>query len=103
MKIYLSPLAEFKLDLTYIYLETEWSEKIKRDFQKKLFSSFKRIGQYPKSCPESSSNPCIFKCTLTKHNSYIYRILEKEIEIITVFDSRQDPDEIQKEIDEYFA
>ena len=103
MNVYLSPLAEFKLDLIYNYLETEWSEKVKRDFQDKLFVSFKRIAQFPKSCPESQSNTGIFRCTLTKHNSYIYRVIQKEIEIITVFDNRQDPYKIQKEIDDYFA
>jgi plasmid stabilization system protein ParE len=103
LKVYLSPLAEFKLELLYQYLEVEWSVRIKRDFQQKLFTSFKRISQFPKSCPESSSYPGIFKCTFTKHNSYTYRVLHQEIEIITVFDNRQDPIKIQKEINDHFA
>ncbi|QNL22242.1 type II toxin-antitoxin system RelE/ParE family toxin [Hyphobacterium sp. CCMP332] len=103
MKVYLSPLAEFKLDSIYDYLDREWSEKVKREFQKKLFASFKSIAQFPKSHQESQSHPGIFKCVLNKQNSYIYRIIKDEIEIITVFDNRQDPDKIQKEIDEYFA
>lgn len=46
---------------------------------------------HPKSCPESEEFKGLHKCVVTKHNSLFYRITDDEIEVITLFDNRQDP------------
>ena len=103
LKVYLSPLAEFKLDLLLQYLETEWGHKSKLDFLDKLKVSVGRISTFPKSCPESQEIPGVFKCVVTRQTSFYYRINSDAIEIITVIDNRQDPAKISDEIKKHFS
>jgi len=98
MKVFLSPIAERKLELLLNYLETHWSRKIRDEFLSKLLKSFKQISKHPDSCPESKEFVNLFKCVVTKQTSFYYRIISTEIEIITITDNRQDPDKITEEI-----
>lgn len=41
-----------------------------------------------------SGYPNVHRAIITKHNSIYYQILETEIEIITIFDNRQDPNNL---------
>ena len=98
MQVFLSPIAERKLELLLEYLESNWSRKTRDTFLSKLLKSFERVSEYPKSCPESQEFKNLFKCTLTKQTSYYYRIKSNEIQVITITDNRQDPDKILEEI-----
>ena len=90
-KVVLSATAKTKLSDLLEYLENRWSERVKKDFIKKLDQSISRISHYPKSCPESSEQKGLFKCVVTKQTSLFYRIKAKEIEVVTLFDNRQNP------------
>ncbi|QNL20704.1 hypothetical protein HZR84_01650 [Hyphobacterium sp. CCMP332] len=48
MKVYLSPLAEFKLDSIYDYLDREWSEKVKENFRKNSSLHLKVLPSSPR-------------------------------------------------------
>ena len=96
--VYLSPQAESKLDDLLFYLETEWSEKSKQKFIEKLKKKLSQISLQPRSCPESKEKTRVFKAVIEKHVSLYYRILGDEIEVITVFDNRQNPGSLDKEI-----
>jgi hypothetical protein len=56
-----------------------------------MLDSFNRIAHHPESCPKSSEFPNLYKCVVSEQTSYFYRINFSDIEIITVFDNRQDP------------
>jgi plasmid stabilization system protein ParE len=90
-RVVLSASAKTKLDALLLYLQQEWSEKVKREFIDKLDVKIRQVAHYPKSCPESSTFKNLYKCVVTKQTTFYYRIKEEEIEIITLFDSRQDP------------
>ncbi len=98
MKIYLSPLAEFKLTRLLAYLEEEWSNHTKNKFLVKLKERIKQISTYPNSYPETEEIKGVFRCVVTNQTSLYYRFNGDEIEIITITDNRQDPDKILKEI-----
>ena len=102
LSVFLSPVAERKLQLLLVYLETEWGTKAKSDFLKKLQKAIAQISKLPKSCPESKKMKGIFRCTVTRHTSFFYRIKEDAIEIITATDTRQDPEKVLKELKKYF-
>lgn len=102
LKVYLSPLAEFKINTLLQYLESEWGNNSKKNFLGKLQSSVKRIAAFPKSCPESQEIPGVFKCVVTRQTSFYYRIQPDSIEIITVIDNRQNPGTISEEIKKTF-
>ena len=98
MRIFLSPIAERKLELLLEYLETNWSRKTRDNFLSKLLKSFKQVSNHPNSCPESLEFANLFKCIVTKQTAFYYRIKSNEIEVITITDNRQDPDKIFEEI-----
>jgi plasmid stabilization system protein ParE len=91
MKVVLSATAKFRLLNLLEYLENKWSTKVKDDFIKKLDRSIVRISKYPESCPKSSELEGLHKCVVTKHNTFFYLVKTEEIEIVTLFDTRQNP------------
>ena len=100
MKVYFSELAESKLLSLTNYLLEKWSLKVRNDFVDKLSERIGQIIKQPKSCPESKFSKGLYKCVVTKQTTFFYRIKmkEKEIEIITFFDTRQNPNKLYKEI-----
>ena len=94
-KVVLSSTAKDKLSDLLEYLERGWSAKVKNDFIKKLDRSIARISAYPQSCPESTQVRGLYKCVVTKQTSLFYRIKPKEIEVVTLFDNRQDPKKLK--------
>ena len=100
MKVYLSKLAESKLLKLTEHLLEEWNVKVRDKFINRLTDKLNQISSYPKSCPQSDNFKGLFKCVVSKQTTLYYRIqIEKqEIEIITFFDSKQNPDELNKEI-----
>lgn len=98
MKVVLSKRAAHKLDALLVYLENEWSSKVKKDFIVKLDRSIALVSRLPESCPESKQMPGLYKCVVTKQTTLYYRIKNQTIQIITLFDSRQNPSKLKKEI-----
>ena len=95
-KVVLSSTAKKKLSDLLEYLEHSWSARVKNDFIKKLDKSITKISVYPQSCPESTEVRGLYKCVVTKQTSLFYRITAEEIEVVTLFDTRQDPDKLKK-------
>ena len=100
MKVFLSELAESKLLKLSEYLIEKWSLKTRDEFISKLSEKIKQISIQPDSCPQSSEFGNLYKCVVTKQTTFYYRVLkeQEEIEIITIFDTRQDPDKLKKDI-----
>ncbi|NLP59536.1 type II toxin-antitoxin system RelE/ParE family toxin, partial [Lutibacter sp. B1] len=97
MKVFLSELAENKLLKLNDFLLENWNLKVRNDFIKKLTSKIEQISEQPESCPQSIEFKGLFKCVVTKQTTFYYRIKfeREEIEIITVFDTRQDPNKLE--------
>ena len=76
LKVFLSPLAAKKLEDTLDHIRHSWFEQVKDEFLER------------------------FKAVVDRNTSFIYRIKKDSIEIITVFDNRQNPDDIESEIKE---
>lgn len=102
MKVILSPLAKLKLNLLLQYLEEEWDVQSRKKFLSKLKSSVNSISLFPESNPKSEKYNGLYKKVVTNQTSLYYRILDDEIQIITVIDNRQDPENIFKEINKFF-
>jgi plasmid stabilization system protein ParE len=90
-EIVFSARARLKLELLLDYLETEWSLKIKHFFIARLDKALFQIAKMPESCPMSHKKKGVYKCVVNKQTSLYYRVTSKEIEIITLFDNRQNP------------
>ena len=100
MKVFLSELAEAKLLKLSDYLLENWNLKTRDKFIEKLSAKIKQISIQPQSCSQSSEIKGLYKCVVTKQTTFYYRIsIElREIEIITIFDTRQSPDKLKKDI-----
>lgn len=99
MHVFLSELAENKLlDLTD-YLLRKWNLKVKNDFIDKFSNKIHQIALYPESCMQSNDFEGLYKCVVTKQTTFYYRVdlIKQEIEIITVFDTRQTPDKLSQD------
>ena len=102
MKVFLSPLAEYKLIKLLIYLEEEWGKTSNDTFLKKLEEKVNQISRQPKSTPLAEDFNEVHWCVVTPQSSFYYRILKQEIEVITITDNRQNPDKVIKEIRDNF-
>ena len=90
--------AEESLENILSYLEAKWSEKRKHDFLKISHKSISTILLYPESFPCSERNRMIRKCVVTKQTTFYYVFNRKEVTIVAIFDTRQDPNKIKKDI-----
>ena len=100
MKVFLSELAENKLLKLSDYILENWNLKTRDKFIEKLTEKIKQISLQPESCPRSSEFKGLYKCVVTKQTTFYYRISTElnEIEIITIFDTRQNPNKLKKDI-----
>jgi len=79
-------------------LSEEWSVKTAQNFTNLLDNKIKNILLFPRSFSSIEDKPYIRKCVITPQITLYYRINHNEIEVITLFDSRQDPDKLKLNI-----
>ena len=96
--VVISKLAERKLDKLFDFLAVQWSIKVKNDFIVKLDRSISTIKNYPESFPSSKKEKGLRKCVITKQTTLYYRFDEKKIKVVTIFDTRQNPKKLRKDI-----
>lgn len=99
----LSRLATTKLDNLLDYLEEEWSENVATVFEETFSEKLNQIAHFPDSCIQSKRFYNLHLCIVTKQTSFLYRINNNEIEVITVFDNRSSFKSITKEIRKYYG
>jgi len=101
MQVFLSELTESKLLALNDYLLQNWNEKVRDDFFEKFKEKVVMISKLPESCPQSKEFQGLYKCVVTKQNTFYYRINHEKdaIEIITIFDSRQHPERLTKDLE----
>ena len=72
--------------------------KFKNKFIEKLDTRIAIIEKQPEIFPESKKNKGLRKCVITKQTTLFYRFNTKQIYIVTVFDTRQHPKKLKKEL-----
>ena len=96
--VILSKTAEKKLEKLFEFLLENWNPKVKYDFIKKLDKNIKIIKDKPEIFPQSEKKVGLHKCVITKQTTLFYRHTIEKITIVTIFDTRQNPDKLKKEI-----
>lgn len=84
----ISKRAANKLDKLLIYLETEWSIKVKIEFIHKLNRCISIISEFPESNEKSNTSIGLHKCVVSKQTTIFYRFSETTLNIVTIFDTR---------------
>ncbi|BFM43298.1 hypothetical protein CFS9_19390 [Flavobacterium sp. CFS9] len=98
LKVNFSKTAERNLDGILKFIEARWSEKSKKLFIIKFEKAISIVSMNPEIFPKSSVNKKYRKCVITKQSSLLYSYSANEIRVHTIFDTRQDPNKIKKDI-----
>jgi len=96
--VIISKTAEKKLEKLFEFLLENWSLKVKSEFIKKLDKNINLIKTNPDSFPQSEKKVGLHKCVITKQTTLFYRYTNEKITIVTIFDTRQNPKKLKKEI-----
>ncbi len=72
------------------YLQKNWGEIVVNEFIYKLERILSLVSQKP-TMFRRSSKMNIHQVLITKHNLLFYRIIKNKIELLTLFDTKQNP------------
>jgi plasmid stabilization system protein ParE len=86
-----SPLAESDLSTILDYLHKNWERKVASNFLDLTDNFINQISINPKQFPLINRRKGIRKCVITKHNTLFYRDRNSAVEILRIYDTRQDP------------
>ena len=87
-----STLAENDFANILDYLDKNWDRKVASNFIDLTENVLNQISINPKQFPICYNKRKVRKCVLTKHNSMFYRDTRSSIQILRIYDTRQDPD-----------
>lgn len=90
-----SPSAESDFESILNYLTLNWNNKIVNRFINKVDDTIDLILKDPKTFPLVNIDLQVRKSVISKHNTIYYREKAQKIEIIRLFDSRQDPNQLK--------
>ena len=90
-----SPSAKQDLENITDYIMNEWGSRIVSKFLIKLNRIISQITVNPKQYPLFNSRLKIRRCVISKQNTLFYRIKKNEIEIVRIYDTRQDPEKLK--------
>lgn len=74
------------------YLLKNWSLQVAFDFENTVNKKLATLLRQPFMGVPSQKSPDIRSILFTKHNRLFYRITKDTIELLNIFDTRQDPD-----------
>ena len=90
-KIFWTDHALSELEQTIEYLENKWTERELRIFSAKLDHTIELISKSPEMFPSSLEKKGIRKAVVEKYNTLYYRINNENVEIISLFSNRKNP------------
>ena len=86
-----SPSAERDFANILEYLHENWDEKVTNQFIDLTEEVIGQISHNPRLFPLIYKKEKIRKCVLTKHNTLFYRGSKTQVDILRIYDTRQDP------------
>ena len=86
-----SPSSENDFGNILNYLDKNWGKKVASNFVELTENILNQISNNPRQFPIFYKRKKIRKCVITKHNSLFYRDGKINIEILRIYDTRQDP------------
>ena len=76
------------------YLDKTWGYKVAADFIDLTENIVDQISINPRQFPICYKRKKVRKCVLTKHNTIFYRDGKTNVEILRIFDTRKDPNNL---------
>ncbi len=78
------------------WLAENWPIKVLEHFLDLYETKILLISQYPSRYPVIHAPSKLRKAVLTRHNVILYREKESFVEVVSIFDTRQDPGKIRQ-------
>jgi plasmid stabilization system protein ParE len=94
-QIIVSPLADKELDELYQYLQSEFGQSAVEKFHKKWITFLSVIANQPRLFPILNKRKNLRKYTIHPKTLIVYKPSVRTIEIITIFNSRQNPKKLK--------
>jgi plasmid stabilization system protein ParE len=88
--------ANKRLESLIDYLELEFSLKTKEKFILNFDKIIYLIQNSPETFPKSTINGSLRRCVVSKQTTIYYKFNSKQIRILSIFDTRQNPLNIKK-------
>ena len=90
-----SPLAVNDLENLLDYLHQSWNEQVVLRFITEIETLLSNISKHPKQFPLVNKKRKVRKCVVSKHNTLFYRESKNGIELLRIFDTRQNPKKLK--------
>ncbi len=90
-----SPQSDKDLENILDYLAKDWENSVSIKFLDLVDILLKQIAINPKQFPLIHKSLNIRKSVITKHNSLYYRNKRTVIEVLRIYDNRQDPEKLE--------
>lgn len=94
-KIIWSSLAENDFVKILEYLQENWEEKVINKFIEKIELVIHQIAINPSQYSIINKSKKIRKCVLSKHNTLFYKVSNQSIDILRIYDTRQNPNNLK--------
>lgn len=98
LQIRITRRAGERIEKLLEYLESNWSSKTSANFLAKFEKAILLIQSHPASFPLSNVIEGLHKCVVSKQTSIYYTYDKDFINIIALFDSRQNPQKLKREV-----
>ena len=86
-----SPSAESDFANILEYLQENWEERVTNQFIDLTEGILSQISINPRQFPLIHKKQKIRKCVITKHNTLFYRESNSQVDLLRIYDIRQDP------------
>ena len=90
-----STQADKDLERILDYLAQEWENSVSAKFLDLIDFLLKQIAINPRQFPLIHKSLNIRKCVVTKHNTLYYRNKRTVVEVLRIYDTRQDPEKLE--------
>ncbi|HEY5327645.1 MAG TPA: type II toxin-antitoxin system RelE/ParE family toxin [Mucilaginibacter sp.] len=94
-EVVLSPLAIINYENIINYLTVKWGTTVANNFVERFQIVIELLSDDSNIYSFIDKNKKIQKCVVTKHNVLYFRKTKDIVKIITVFDTRQNPDKLK--------
>lgn len=86
--------ADREFDEIIEYLSKEWNYRVKNNFIERFYHKLDMISYFPEIGVSISKEKKIRGILVTEHVRIYYRVKNKKIILITLYDTRQDPEKL---------
>jgi len=90
-----SPLAVTDFENILDYLNVNWNNQVVVKFIEEFEILISNIVKQPKQFPLVNKKLKVRKCVVTKHNTLFYSESKESINLLRIFDTRQNPNKLK--------